>query len=128
MGVREIVSGSPEISGGYSPGEPFTVPDREDLIWVGVDLDSTIAEPVWPAKGIGEPIWENVYKLEELVEHGYKIIIYTARGWEDVELVESWLAHHQIPFNRVVCGKVLLRAMVDDKNIHPDEESWLPNQ
>lgn len=104
----------------------FTVPQREELIWVGVDLDDTIAHGVWPDAGVGEPIWENVAKVQELVDHGYKVIVYTARGWEDFELVESWLEHHKIPYNRVECGKMLLRAMVDDKNVLPESETWLP--
>lgn len=99
---------------------------REELLWIGVDLDDTIAKGVWPEPGIGEPIWENVAKVRELIEHGFKVVVYTARGWEDFELVESWLEHHDIPYNRLECGKMLLRAMVDDKNVLPESESWLP--
>ncbi len=106
----------------------LTMEPRTDdkLLWLAVDLDNTLAEPMWPKPGIGEPLWDNVEKLRKAVEAGYKVIIHTSRTWSDYELVETWLWMNDIPFHRILCGKVLAIAYIDDRNIDPDSESWIP--
>ncbi len=88
-----------------------------DLKWVGIDLDKTLAEGIWPELGIGEPMEGAREALEELHSLGLKAIIYTARPWSDYENIERWLNDHKMPFSRIVCGKALLLAMIDDRNI-----------
>lgn len=111
-------------------GRPPEIPVRDKLIWVGVDLDGTLAAPLWtpdnPTSEIGDPIWPNVAKVLELDAAGYKIIIHTSRGWTDYQFIENWLNHYNIPFREIQCGKPLYAAYVDDRAIHADEESWLP--
>lgn len=106
----------------------FYKPPRKNLIWLAVDLDSTLAYPTWKADQkrsvIGDPIPENVAKLLEAVEHGYKVIIHTARGWVDLEMIEEWLKLHDIPYRQVICGKLLAHRYVDDKAINAREEKW----
>lgn len=110
--------------------EGFTVPQRKDLLWLAVDLDGTLAEPIWtpenPTSAIGAPIWLNVTKLHEAVRKGYKIIIHTSRPWSDYEAIEAWLKWHEIPFKAIQCGKLLAAAYVDDRAIRAEESSWLP--
>ena len=110
----------PSQAGWYPP------PDRTELIWAAIDLDGTLAEPVWPAKSIGAPIARNVAKLFALRAAGYKVVIHTARGWEDYEMIESWLMYHNIPWDKIVCAKLLAAVYVDDKAVHESEGSWLP--
>lgn len=110
----------------------FTVPQRDELLWIGVDLDGTLAEPLWtpqnPTTAIGEPIRRNVVKLNEAVRRGYKPIIHTSRPWTDYEAIESWLVQHQIPFRGIVPGKLLAAIYVDDRARHSEESSWLPGK
>jgi hypothetical protein len=110
--------------------KPPEIPVRDKLIWVGVDLDGTLAAPLWtpenPTSEIGDPIWDNVKKVHELVENGYKIIIHTSRAWTDYQFIEHWLDHYDIPFKEIQCGKPLYAAYVDDRAVHADKESWLP--
>ena len=105
---------------------PFTIEDRHSLLWVAVDLDGTLCESVWPQPGIGAPIERNIKKLRRLEEHGYKIIIHTSRSWEFYELIESWLIEHEIPFSRIVCGKLLAKIYIDDRALNSEAESWVP--
>lgn len=105
---------------------PYTIDPREKLIWAAVDLDGTLAESVWPEKGIGKPIKRNVVKLRELHTRGWKIVIHTARGWEDYELIESWLRYYDLPFSRIVCGKILAQIYIDDRARHAEDSHWLP--
>jgi hypothetical protein len=97
---------------------------------MGVDLDGTLAEPVWtpenPTDEIGDPIPENVEKLMELHRAGYKIYIYTSRPDWQVELIEAWLEKHDIPYRDVRTGKPLFVRYIDDRAIPADAESWLP--
>lgn len=108
----------------YNPPEP-----RSDLLWIGVDLDGTIAKPVWtadnPTSDIGDPIWENVEKLRQAVEQGYKVVIHTSRAWTDYEAVEYWLRHWGIPFREIQMGKPLYKAYIDDRAVHADEPEWV---
>lgn len=101
-----------------------------DLKWIGVDLDGTLAEPVWtpqnPTSDIGDPIWENVEKLREAVKEGYKPIIHTSRPWGDYPTVEAWLIHHDIPFKEIQLGKPLFALYIDDRARHSEADSWLP--
>lgn len=105
-------------------------PLRDKLIWVGVDLDGTLAEPLWtpdnPTSEIGDPIPESMEKVQELVSAGYKIIVHTSRPWTDYQIIEQWLNHYEIPFKEIQCGKPLYAAYIDDRAINATESSWLP--
>jgi len=105
-------------------------PPRADLRWIAVDLDGTLAEPVWtpenPTLEIGDPIWGNVVKLWALQREGYKIVIHTARGWEHYEAIEGWMRYYAFSFDKIVCGKLLALRYIDDRAVNADEESWLP--
>lgn len=97
----------------------------DELKWYFIDLDNTLAHPVWPDPGIGEPIEENIKKLHEVVEAGYDIFIYTARHWGDYKQIQSWLRKHKIPFKGIVCGKPLCLKIVDDRAVAASARSWL---
>lgn len=105
-------------------------PPRRELLWLAVDLDGTLAEPVWrpdnPTSEIGAPIPKNVEKLRAAVAAGYKPVIHTARPSTDYEAIEAWLRHHEIPFSRIQTGKILAALYIDDRARHADAESWLP--
>jgi predicted mannosyl-3-phosphoglycerate phosphatase (HAD superfamily) len=103
---------------------------RENLLWAIVDFDGTLAESTWtvdnPHAAPGQPILDNLDKLDELSDAGYKIIIHTSRGSADYELIESWLNEFQVPFKQILTGKPLGAIYIDDRGRHSDAESWLP--
>lgn len=102
---------------------------RKELIWIGVDLDGTLAEPVWtpenPTSEIGKPIWNNVQKLQRAVAKGFKPIIHTSRSWTDYENVEAWLNFYDIPFKEIQMGKPLYYKYIDDRGVHADDPEWV---
>jgi len=128
------------IQYGDADWEPLTLIDpperfkpqplRSKLIWVGVDLDGTLAEPLWtpenPTEEIGDPIPDAILKVNQLVAQGYKVIVHTSRPWTDYQMIEQWLQHYNIPYKEIQCGKPLYAAYVDDRAINAREESWLP--
>jgi hypothetical protein len=100
-------------------------PRKDDnLLWLGVDLDNTIAEAIWPESGIGPPIWGNVEKLKAARDAGKKIVIDTSRPWFEYEEIEAWLSFYLIPFDKIVCGKLLVWRMIDDRALPPETEKW----
>ena len=98
----------------------------EVLTWASIDFDGTLATSIWPEPGIGEPIQRNIAKVHELTRRGYKIVIHTARGWEAYKQLATWLTEHDVPFDMIVCGKLLARIYVDDRNIDANAAVWLP--
>lgn len=107
-------------------------PPRSNLLWIGVDLDGTLAFPIWTASNptsiIGDPIPDNVTKVIELEAADYKIVIHTSRPWTDYEAIEAWLNHYRIPWHNIQCGKPLYAVYVDDRARHADDPSWLPGE
>ena len=105
-------------------------PPRGELKWAAIDLDGTLAEPVWtpdnPVSEIGPPIWANVEKLIRLHEAGYKIVVHSSRPWTDYEAIEVWCGYYRIPVRRIQCGKILAAIYVDDRGRHASAGSWLP--
>jgi uncharacterized HAD superfamily protein len=112
-----------------SESNPFVAPEeRTELLWCAVDFDGTLAVSTWspkdPNASPGEPIWENIDKLNDLVAKGYKVVIHTSRSWAAYETVEAWLNHYNVPFKAIVCGKLLAKVYIDDRALNADEASW----
>lgn len=105
-------------------------PPRSALKWIGIDLDGTLAEPVWtpdnPTSDIGIPIVHNVLKAYEVAVRGFKIVVHTSRPWTDYEAIESWLNYWGVPWHQIQCGKPLFALYIDDRGRHESAESWLP--
>jgi hypothetical protein len=94
-----------------------------DKLWVGIDLDNTLAESIWTPEsreGIGKPLSGALEGIQKLIDLGFKPVLYTARPWSDHEAIERWLSDHQFPIKRIICGKPLFRKIIDDVNIEFD--------
>lgn len=98
---------------------------KDGLKWYAIDFDDVLATSIWPDRGIGKPIHKNIKKLDEVMEHGYKIHIHTSRPWSDYEIIEDWLIEHNIPFDGIECGKFLAHRYVDDKAVNSEQSSWI---
>jgi len=100
----------------------------DKLKWLAVDFDGTLAESVWsperPGPDIGDPIHYNLDQVEELSAKGWKIVIHTARGWEHYEAIEAWLQEWTVPYDKIVCGKLLAHRYIDDKAIRAQSINW----
>lgn len=106
------------------------MPPPDGLKWMAVDFDNTLAQGRYNLatgeNGMGPPIPGTLAKCQELVDHGYKIVIHTSRPWFDYEAIEKWLTHYGYPFSAIVCGKLQALGYVDDRNIDHRSPSWLP--
>ena len=104
-----------------------SIPPRSDLRWIGVDLDGTIAKPIWtpdnPTSDIGDPLPRNVGRLRRAVDKGFKNVVHTSRPWTDYENIEGWLRYYGIPFKEIQCGKPLYYRYIDDRAVTAIEEA-----
>jgi len=91
--------------------------NNNSLRWLGIDLDNTIAHTEPPHYELQDPMPGARDALNELTKRGWKIIIHTSRPWDQYETIESWLDDQGIPFRRIVCGKLLAKYFVDDRNL-----------
>lgn len=96
--------------------------ELNELRWLAVDFDGTLATKN-KDYSIGEPIFQNINKLYDCVAMGYKIVIHTARHWEDYHKIEDWLNRYEVPYKSIVCGKILAHRYIDDRAI-PADADW----
>lgn len=66
--------------------------------WVGVDLDGTLAyyDKFKGFNVIGEPIPTMLEKVQNLIDHGITVKIFTARATDakNIPLIEKWCKKH----------------------------------
>ena len=90
----------------------------ENMTWLGVDLDKTIAITKESENFDLDKIIPGAKNtLKKLEADGWKIIIYTARHWAQYAQIEVWLIANDIPFRRIICGKPLCKYYIDDRAI-----------
>jgi hypothetical protein len=103
-------------------------PPRDELLWAAIDFDGTLCHSTWsvqnPLAVPGPPIEENLMKLWDLIDRGFKIVIHTSRGSEAYELIEAWCQHYGVHFDKIVTGKLLAKMYVDDRAVPADAERW----
>jgi hypothetical protein len=87
-----------------------------------------VASPLWtadnPTDDIGKPLPGAVDKIKALKAAGKKIVFYTARAWTSYEAIELWLRHWEIPFDKILPGKLLAKVYVDDRAVPADAPDW----
>lgn len=86
---------------------------------IAFDLDGTLAEATWPNPWVGKPIKVAVDAAREYFEHGFEIIIYTARPPSHHEAIVQWLEDNELSdiIYDIVCGKPRAALYVDDRSV-----------
>lgn len=87
-------------------------------IEIAVDLDGTVLEDAFPK--LGKPITENIQKLKEWKDKGYRITIFTARIHKagEEEKIRKFLTEHDIPFDKITNIKPhTATVFIDDRAI-----------
>jgi uncharacterized HAD superfamily protein len=84
-----------------------------------IDLDGTIcSEEKTYSRSLAilkEGAKESIRKLKE--NNGYKIIIYSARSWQEYEMTENWLQKNEIIYDQLILGKPIGDYWIDDRAI-----------
>jgi hypothetical protein len=88
------------------------------MSWVSIDFDDTLCRNTGLPDFLPTEIIEGANKAcKEIRAKGFVPIIYTARGWEDHEIVKHWVKDNNLDIEFIVCGKLLVRWHIDDRNI-----------
>ena len=61
--------------------------------------------------------------IDKIKKMGYTIVVYTARHWSDYTKIQDWLSKYKIKVDYIVCDKLLLRWLVDDRCLQFDN-NW----
>lgn len=97
------------------------------------DIDDTICRHKNRDYANAEPIVPVIERMRELQKSGCKIILYTARGQNSCkgdlalieernrDILESWLAKNDVPYDKLLFGKPLGDFYVDDKAINLED-------
>ena len=90
-----------------------------------IDIDGTLTKET---DGYGPHIYENrtpnldmIRKVRALYAAGHRIILWTARYFEDEAVTERWLIRQGVPYHRLHLGKPQYCVWIDDKAVHPDD-------
>lgn len=99
---------------------------------VAVDFDGTLCENEWP--NIGRPKHEIINWIKRLKSEGHKIILWTCREGEALDVAVKWCEHYGLYFDAVndnleehknLFGgdsrKVMADLYIDDKAIFPTD-------
>jgi hypothetical protein len=85
---------------------------------IGIDFDQTISNTSgYPSYTPGEPINGVKEAMLTMKNLGYNIVVFTARPWSDKHNIKEYCDWWELPVDDIICGKPLLRCMIDDKAI-----------
>jgi hydroxymethylpyrimidine pyrophosphatase-like HAD family hydrolase len=89
-----------------------------------IDFDKTLThsdQDEWKPAIKQEPWTEMIEAVREAYTNGKKIVIWTARQWNEASQVKGWLIAHEVPHHGLMCGKGGAEKYVDDKAVTPEE-------
>ena len=102
---------------------------------IAVDFDGTLCFSDWPA--LGEPNIRLIEFLKNWKRNGNKLILWTCRAGEALDLAVSWCANQELSFDAVNDNlpeivekygnnsrKITCDYYIDDRALLPDPAVW----
>jgi histidinol phosphatase-like enzyme len=84
---------------------------------ISVDLDGVLANPTQPENyATATAIHDNIDKVNRLYASGWRVVIYTGRGWYQYDMTTEWLRKKGVKYHELVMGKLVAHIYVDDLN------------
>lgn len=91
---------------------------------ISIDFDKTLTdsdEDEWLPAFERKPDKEMIAAVNEAYKSGNRIIIWTARQWNEAPQIAGWLTAHEVMYHGLRCGKGGSDEYVDDKATTPEE-------
>lgn len=91
---------------------------------INVDFDKTLTSPTedeWMPAYQQNPNQKIIDAVNEAYTNGNKIVVWTARQWNEAPQVAGWLTAHEVPYHGLKCGKGGADRYIDDKAVTPEE-------
>lgn len=98
----------------------------DERVIFAFDFDGTLATKRW--LHIGDPVWENIYLLQEARKKGHSIILWTCRSDDDLAAALDWLtandihidaANRNISPDYITSSKIFAHIYIDDRSWNP---------
>ena len=84
-----------------------------------VDMDGVICtEEKTFERSLAKPLMGARESIALLRQQGHKVVIYTARGWPELEMTKNWLEANGIIVDGIHMGKPVADKIVDDRAIN----------
>ena len=88
-----------------------------------IDIDGVLcSEEKTHERVFATPIKQAITYINELVECGHTVILFTARSWAEFKITYSWLINNGVRFHSLVCGKPCGDFYVDDRSFRSMSE------
>ncbi len=97
----------------------MTYTDNKDRKVYNIDFDGTLTDGSSYEKLV--PNQDMLHKVKELYFAGHIIIIWSARFWNNANIIAGWLLINNVPFHGMMLGKGGTDVYVDDKAIHSED-------
>lgn len=80
------------------------------------DIDGTIcSEEKSQERIFAKPKLETIELINKLFDRGNLIILYSARGWDQLRITEEWLKLNKVKYNTLILGKPVYDYWIDDR-------------
>lgn len=87
-----------------------------DIKTIAFDFDGVLATNLWPSPNIGEPVTAAIELAKNYFDHGYEVVVYTARPESHRGGLFTWLNANGMGFvYDVICNKPRAALYIDDK-------------
>lgn len=89
-----------------------------ELNWIGLDWDETLCHNTGLPDFIPTELLPGAKEaVEKIVSMGFQPVVYTARPWSEFHLIRDKVKEYNLPIKMIICGKPLMRLIVDDRNV-----------
>ena len=83
-----------------------------------VDLDGVICtEETTFERPLAQPLPGAKEALAQLKAAGHTVVIYTGRGWPELNATKKWLDDHGMVYDAIHMGKPIAHVWIDDRAI-----------
>lgn len=102
-----------------TPATNLPRPIRAKHPVIAVDFDGVLHDATRPFPKMGAPKRAAKEAMQELIDRGYRVIVFTARAAtpKGAEAVRDWLDYYDILYHGVTATKIAAVAYVDDRAI-----------
>jgi uncharacterized HAD superfamily protein len=81
-----------------------------------IDVDGTICtEERVSERSLAKPLPGAVEAVNQMVEQGHVVILWTGRGWDQYRITKVWLDENGFKYDQLLMGKPIANLIIDDR-------------
>lgn len=98
----------------FSAHQQTVVFDMDGVLATGTTEDVYSDAAGWSYEKC-DPLHEGIALARWCKEHGYRVVIMTARWEQDRAKTQNWLSWHKVPYDELIMGKPSAVLYIDDR-------------